>query len=266
MSGPARHALRREEVELCCLDFGGAGAPALLLHGLAGHAGEWAETASWLADTRRVLALDLRGHGHSSSRPPDVSPEAHVADIALAIEQLAGEPVLLCGQSLGANLAFIAAAARPDLVAAVIVAEGHPGGDPDGAGPAAIERWFESWPRPFASHAEAVSFFGGGLRGEAWADGLEERDGALWPRFDPGVMVRTLREATVRDHWEEWERIECPALVVRAGRGYFEAPYMESVAARARHGLYAEVPDAGHDLHLEDPAGWRRAIEGSLSI
>jgi pimeloyl-ACP methyl ester carboxylesterase len=79
------------------------------------------------------------------------------------------------------------------------------------------------------------------------------------------VLVRTLREATAREHWEEWERVECPTLVVRAGRGYFEAPYMEAVASRARQGSYAEVPDAGHDLHLEDPLGWRRAVEGFAS-
>jgi len=264
VSEPSRRALRRGEVELSCLDFGGAGRPVMLLHGLAGHAGEWRETASWLGHGHRVLAVDLRGHGYSTAQPADVSPEAHAADVALAIEELAGEPVLLVGQSLGANFAFIVAAARPELVRTLIIAEGQPGADPQGVGAAAIERWLESWPRPFASRAEAVAFFGGGLRGEAWADGLRDGGDGLWPRFEPDVLVRMLREATARERWAEWERVECPALVVRAGRGYFKARHMEDMATRARRGRYAELPGAGHDLHLEDPAGWRRVVEEFL--
>ncbi len=253
-------------MQLACLDFGGAGPPAMLLHGLAGHAGEWRETASWLRESHRVLALDLRGHGHSTTRPGDLSPEAHAADVVLAIEELAGAPALVCGQSLGANFAFIAAATRPELVRALVVAEGQPGADTEGVGAAAVESWLAGWPRPFRSRGEAVAFFGGGLRGEAWADGLEVRDEGLWPRFETEVLVRMLREATARERWAEWERLVCPVLVVRGGHGYFEGPYMEAMASRARLGRYAELPDAGHDLHLEDPSGWRRVVEEFVSF
>ena len=69
--------LERDRTELSLLDFGGNGPPVLLLHGLAGHAAEWRETASWMADGHHVLALDERGHGHSTRVPEDVSPQAH---------------------------------------------------------------------------------------------------------------------------------------------------------------------------------------------
>lgn len=55
--------LERDGVRLAGLDFGGTGTRVLLLHGLAAHAGEWAETAGWLTTRCRVLALDARGHG-----------------------------------------------------------------------------------------------------------------------------------------------------------------------------------------------------------
>ena len=76
----------------------------LLLHGLAGHAGEWSETATWLTGNHRALALDQRGHGLSTHAPKDVSREAHVADVAFVIDQLNLGPVVLIGQSLGGNL------------------------------------------------------------------------------------------------------------------------------------------------------------------
>jgi pimeloyl-ACP methyl ester carboxylesterase len=214
-----------------------------------------------MARDHHVLALDLRGHGHSTTRPDDVSPEANIGDVAFVIERLAADPVVLVGQSLGANLAFLVAARHPALVRALVVAEGNPGADPDGEGARSIERWLDTWPVPFPTRSAAVGFFSGSaLRGEAWADGLELRDGRWWPRFDAAVMVATLRAAIAEEHWTDWQRIRCPTLVVRAGRGYFAASDLESMAAGVPVGRYAELPAAGHDLHLEDPAGWRRIL------
>ncbi|WP_405855720.1 alpha/beta hydrolase [Streptomyces sp. NBC_00090] len=63
----------RDGVRLSCRDWGGSG-PDVLLHGLAGHAGEWDATARALRDAgHRVLALDQRGHGHSERRPENAT-------------------------------------------------------------------------------------------------------------------------------------------------------------------------------------------------
>jgi pimeloyl-ACP methyl ester carboxylesterase len=64
--------LEHQGVSLSALDFGGAGPAVVLLHGLAGYAGEWTDTASWLREGHRVLALDQRGHGgaNGSRRRP----------------------------------------------------------------------------------------------------------------------------------------------------------------------------------------------------
>jgi pimeloyl-ACP methyl ester carboxylesterase len=64
--------LERDGVRLAGIDFGGDGEPVLLLHGLAGYAGEWAQTAGWLTGRARVVALDARGHGNSERFPADV--------------------------------------------------------------------------------------------------------------------------------------------------------------------------------------------------
>jgi alpha/beta hydrolase family protein len=96
---PTWHAFQRDGARLAWLDFGGAGPAILLLHGLAGHASEWAETAGWLTQGHRVLALDLRGHGGSERTPDDVTRAAHVADVAFVIEGLRLGPVVLVGQS-----------------------------------------------------------------------------------------------------------------------------------------------------------------------
>jgi pimeloyl-ACP methyl ester carboxylesterase len=131
---------------------------------------------------------------------------------------------------------------------------------------AALEKALRRWPVPFASRDAAVAFFGGtSLSAEAWADGLEHRDGGWRPRFDVDVMVRTLREAAARSHWEDWERISCPSLVVRAGSGPIAPGDAQAMAARGQHARLVELAGAKHDLHLDRPAAWRRVLSDFVS-
>ncbi|MGH2963715.1 MAG: alpha/beta fold hydrolase [Solirubrobacterales bacterium] len=262
---PQQPALpERDGLRLAYLDFGGDGPPVLFLHGLAGHAGEWAETAQWLTGRARVVALDARGHGGSERNPADVSQRAHVDDVAFVIEQLALGPVVLVGQSLGGLTAFLVAAEHPGLVRGLVVGEASPERDEEAAVEEA-EHYLASWPVPFASREAAVAFFGGpSLRAESWADGLESREDGLWPRFEVAVMSRTLRAAASRSHWTEWDSIQCPALVVRAERGAIAAGEAGAMVARLPGARLVELSGAGHDLHLDRPQEWRTAISEFL--
>lgn len=263
---PLRLSFERDRVELSRLDFGGDGPLVILLHGLAGHAGEWSQTAGWLIRDHRVIALDERGHGHSTRVPEDVSPQANVADVVHLLGELGLGPATLVGQSLGANLAFLVAARHPGLVRGLIVAEGCPEADPEGEGVEAIRGWLGRWPVPFPSREAALAFFGGSsLYREAWADGLEPRPDGLWPRFEIEVMASTLRQATAVERWHEWEAIRCPTLAVRAGKGFFTCELFEKMASRLRGCRHAEIPGARHDLHLDRPSEWREQIEPFLA-
>ena len=235
-----------------------------MLHGLAGHAHEWDETASSLSAEYRVVAPDQRGHGHSERSPEDVSPEAFVADVENWVEELGLAPTVLVGQSLGAQTAFLLAEKRPELVRGLVVIEATPDADPSAA--AQVRTWLESWPVPFSSRREAADFFGGqGVRPKAWAAGLEQRPDGFGPRFNPNVLVAALAEASQRDYWQEWAGITCPVLVVRGRRGRMpedEARRMIELLPTAR---LAEIEDAGHDLHLEQSERWQAALGDFLA-
>jgi pimeloyl-ACP methyl ester carboxylesterase len=107
-------------VRLRVWDFGGAGPAVLPLHGLAGHAREWAATATWLAERRRVVTFDARGHGQSSRCPDDVGRDALVADAAFVLGALRLGPAVVVGQSLGGLTALSLAARRPELVRGLV--------------------------------------------------------------------------------------------------------------------------------------------------
>lgn len=262
--------LTREGVRLACRDFGGVGRPVLLLHGLAGHGEEWAQTASWLTARCRVVALDARGHGRSERVPRDVSRDAQVADASFVVEELGLSPVVVVGQSAGGLSALSLAARRPELVRGLVLVDASPmgGGEEVESAARAIGEALGAWPVPFTSRAAAASFFedrfGGTVAAEAWTHGLERRDGAWWPRFEVEVMVQTLRAAIAEPSWEEWARISCPTLLVRAGNGVVDPRVAEEMMERLPGARLVEVPDAAHDLHLDRPDEWRRALTDFL--
>ncbi|WP_319059163.1 alpha/beta fold hydrolase, partial [Streptomyces europaeiscabiei] len=105
----------------------------LLLHGLAGHLGEWDELLPpLLAQGHRVVTYDARGHGASTGCPADMSRAACVRDTVTVIRELgldahAQAPLTLVGQSLGGHTAFLAAAAHPELIHSLILIEAGPG-------------------------------------------------------------------------------------------------------------------------------------------
>lgn len=250
------------DVSLSAIDFGGRGPPVVLLHGLAGYAGEWAESASWLRERHRVVALNQRGHGASTRVPPTVAPGAFVEDVVAWLDALELERASVVGQSFGGVIAFLAAARHPDRIMRLVVAEASP--SPDPGGEPEMREWLESWPVPFPDKEAAVRFFGGdSLRARAWADGLEIRKDGLWPYFEAATLLEALREAG-SGWWEAWSSIRCATLIVRGERG-LAADEARAMAARLDDAILETVLGAGHDVHLEQPGEWRRIVQPFLA-
>ncbi|MEU6357779.1 alpha/beta hydrolase, partial [Streptomyces sp. NPDC047072] len=110
-------------------DRSGPGIPVLLLHGLAGHLGEWDDLAARLVSAgHRVVAYDARGHGASTRRPASVSRAAHVGDAVAVEAALDLGPAVVVGQSMGGSTAMLLAAGRPELVRSLVLVEAGPAG------------------------------------------------------------------------------------------------------------------------------------------
>jgi pimeloyl-ACP methyl ester carboxylesterase len=258
--GLDRFEVRRGEVVLSGLRGGRVGSTVLLLHGLAGSAREMAATASALVGEHRVVALDQRGHGHSTRRPPDLSRQAFVDDVIAVIEEVVGGgAVTLVGQSMGAHTAMLVAAARPDLVRGLVMLEGGVGGSDDDY-PARLGAWFRSWPVPFADAGAAVDFLGGTPMAVAWAGDLAVRAGGLWPRFDADVMETAIRGVAAVARWDAWASVGAPTLLVRGDRGSVDARELSRMLAVRPDARQAVIADAGHDAHLDQPAVWQAIL------
>ncbi|MGN5636564.1 alpha/beta fold hydrolase [Streptomyces sp. AC154] len=260
----SERTVTRDGVRLVCRDWGGPGQPAILLHGLAGHAGEWDAVARSLSPGLRIVAVDQRGHGAAERRPQDVSRAAYVSDVVAVADQLGLRQPVLIGQSLGAHTAMLTAAAHPARVRALVLVEAGPAvADPDT--PSKMGSWLNTWPTPFASREAAVRFFGGGPLGEGWAGGLEEREGGWWPRFDRDVMVGSIAENALRPFWDEWDAVTCPTLLVLGQTGFVPPQEVDEMLRRRPATEAVCLPGTGHDLHLERPAVLHDLISGFLA-
>lgn len=92
----------------------------LMLHGLSGISTGYDEVVDDLVDDADVFRIDLRGHGRSGHAAGTYAVPYYTGDVVSFIEEVIGEPVVLVGHSLGGVIAHHIAAARPDLVRAVL--------------------------------------------------------------------------------------------------------------------------------------------------
>jgi pimeloyl-ACP methyl ester carboxylesterase len=248
------------DVDIAVFDSGGDGPPVVVLHGLAGSAVEFFETAAELSDFRMIL-LEARAHGRSTRHPHDVSREAHVSDVVRLVESLGCGRVALVGQSMGGHTALLVAASRPDLVARLVLLEAGVGGE----GAAGVGDFFRAWPVPFADETVARAHLGDGPLARAWIADLERRDGRLWPRFDAETMAATI-SAVDRPRWREWESVTAPTLVVYGESGMFTERQRTEFLARGHDVRRVDLVGGSHDAHLDAAEEWTEVLGDFLRL
>src|SRR5688500_2775063 len=128
---PLERDIQANGLRLHYLDWGGAGPPIVLLHGLRDQAHEWDPIAPALTPLGRVLALDQRGHGESEAPATGYAPENFAADLAAFCAALALDRPVVIGHSLGGRVAYHFAAAWPERLRALVLVDIGANGAPE---------------------------------------------------------------------------------------------------------------------------------------
>ena len=95
--------------------------PILLLHGITSYSGTWDWLVPDLAKHFRVLGLDFRGHGKSDRAADQYFSSGYISDAVTVLEQVAGQPAIVMGHSLGGATTAALAQRHPELLKAAIM-------------------------------------------------------------------------------------------------------------------------------------------------
>lgn len=265
-------------LEIALLDWGGSGPLAVLHHANGFCAALWDPVAQELRRHFRVIGMDARGHGDSSS-PTGAefyrwehfgSDLAFVAE-ALADEHGGGRVALGLGHSFGGTALLMAAAKRPELFERLVLVDPvlHP--PPDRAEPVdpgrherlgtLVERARERravWPdRRTAREKWAGRELFARWLPEAMeiylAEGLRDlEDGRVALKCRPETEAAIFAQGPSFDPWALAPRVATPSLLLWALDGDFPRPGYEAYAAAMGDARVRDI-DAGHLVPMERP-------------
>jgi pimeloyl-ACP methyl ester carboxylesterase len=228
----------------------------VLVHGGAAHSRWWDHIAPLLDSHRRVVALDLSGHGDSDRRGGyDLN---DWAEEVLAVATAAGitGPPLLIGHSMGGMVTLMAARLFGEQLAGSIAID-SPVRDLTPEELAARERNAFGPLRVYPSREGATSRFRtvpdqDGLLPYVMAHIAEHSirpvpGGWTW-KFDPRVFTRTSFAP------EQLERLDCRAAFFRPEHGLVDAAMRDLIFDRlGRVAPVIEIPAAGHHVMIDQP-------------
>lgn len=254
------------------LEFrGGTGRPLVLVHGLMGRGSTWSRQVQWLTGCGSVYTYDAPWHrggdaGDSGDSAVDgrapVRTEWFVDELGAAVESL-GSPAVLIGHSMGALHSWCLAAARPELVEALVVEDMAP--DFVGRTVGAWEPWLRALPAEFDS-AEAVFAEFGPIAGRYFLEAFDRTPTGWRLHGRPDRWIATAAEWGTRDYWRQWRAVQAPVLLIEAGDSVAPPGQMQRMAELATgRASYVRVAGAGHLVHDDAPQAYREAVEAFLA-
>ena len=279
---PTKQAVEKESA---------TGDPVILLHGFTGSSAAWGESLlRELSEKRRVIAVDLPGHGDSrrgegvvmdvafSAAPSQggkvvlpLTPGRKFTDVVdLLVAHLGTRDIVRAdwiGYSMGGRMALAAAVRHPDRVRRLVLESTSPGletkaertlraaEDEDLA--CQIEErgieWFVSFweDRPMFATQRSLP--------------LDAREAIRARRLacDPKGLAGALRALGVGrqpSYWAALKKVATPTLLVT---GTLDARFVD-IALKMRRLMpnaeHVPVPGVGHTVHLEAPSAWTGAV------
>jgi 2-succinyl-6-hydroxy-2,4-cyclohexadiene-1-carboxylate synthase len=245
-------------------------ASVVLLHGFTGSRTTWSRLVRRFATSRRMIAIDLPGHGRSDARSGNF--DDTVRAIATIAETIVSGPAAWIGYSLGGRLALAMALARPDLVERLLLESASPGiADDDERiarrrdDDALAERIERDGVEAFVDHWECLPLFAT-LRGLPPA----ERDALRRQRL--GCSSRGLAASlrTVGGGRQPWlgdrlGEIVVPVTLVAGGEDAKYRAIAAAMAARIPRSALEIVGGTGHAPHLERTDAFEAIVDRFLS-
>ncbi len=244
----------------------GEGTPVLLLHGhTLDHRVFDDMMPHLLASGLRVLRPDLRGHGSSSMPEADYRFSDHAADMDAVLKAAGIDSASIVGFSLGGGIALEMALTRPKTVERMVLIDPVM---PDRPFEPAFMNNIRQVAKAARTEGIRAAMEGPWAKSPLFAHSLTKPDvreklAAIVREF-PGAEYLAVRRDTPSRAWtvpSHLSEISIPVLVIA---GEKDMPGFQAFAQEAANGIPGArlviIPDCGHLVPLEDPAGLAHLI------
>jgi len=249
-----RHTFQHNGLTFSYLDSTVGTHALVALHGHLMEAATFVPLAASLSPAWRVIALDQRGHGHSSHAPTYQRAD-YLGDLEALFAHLNLPQAVLLGNSLGGVNAFQFAARHPEQVSALVIEDIGAIVTDDIS---FILPWSGVSPTRDALIAKVGERFAPYL-----ADSFRQTPEGWTLAFEPREMVAS-QNSLCGDHWHDFLATTCPALLIRGTQSRVTtAERLEQMASRRPNTTLLTL-EGGHILHMDQPALFNAAVSELL--
>lgn len=243
----------------------GDGPAVVFMHGLAENRHSWDTIIDRLSGDHRCYAVDLRGHGETTVGEPKGTAAQLAGDLTAFLERSSG-PAVCVGFSLGGVIVLEAALSRPDLVRKAVVV-----GTSSKVGRAAAAFFDE---RIGQLRTDAAGFRQA-LTADTDAQVVRNRDGlaeiaaqrvaAVGDGAGYENAARAMIALAAEPLTERLREIGVPVHIVQGAKDVFCPQKAADILREAMPSAsYAEIPDAGHLIAVDQPDLLAREISRAL--
>ncbi|MBW0104906.1 alpha/beta hydrolase [Pseudonocardia sp. KRD291] len=241
--------VRRGDLRLHVLDYGGDRAPLLILPGITSPAITMDFVARELTDLVRPIVLDVRGRGLSDSGGR-YALDDYAADTVAVLDGLGiGDDALLLGHSMGARIAAVTAVHH--ALRGTVLVDPPMSGPGRGPYPTTLEAFLRQLEQARrGTDADEVA--------QAWP---------RWPRREQELRARWLSSCDERaiaethagfeseDFFAAWPSVPAPTTLLHgADSPVVTAAGADEARAANPAATLVEIPDAGHMVFWDNPA------------
>ena len=247
----------RSGVTLRYEDTGTGGTPMLLIHAMAADHTLMAPIAEHASRSRRVVSVDLRGHGESDKPDEGYTIPIWADDIEALIKELGLSRVVVVGHSLGGVIAMEVARRLPEVVEAVVTVD-SPFFFLEGIGEKLqpiIEGVKSPDPMPAMMMFSSMNF--------TPSDSPERKAEILrmMNEFPPNILRQVFFSVLSFDGEGAVRAVKAPALYIHT-----VAPVDTGrLAAACPNVTVKRIEGPGHYVHLEQPEKVNAEIDGFLA-
>ncbi len=239
----------------------------LFLHGFPFNKKMWTPQLEALDESTTGIAIDVRGHGNTTSGHGFLSIDLFAKDLIAFIKKMELHQVFVCGISMGGYIALRAYEIAPTLFGGLILSDTHSKADDN----VAKQKRFDSIQavlthgrRPFAIGFIENVF--ANPRAEDNAEAVEVIKSSIRRNSLNSICATLLALAARTDTSDVLPNISVPTLLIRGQQDKITADaLMQEMQTKIPQSKFVKIAESGHLPNLEKPTLFNEALNSYLN-